>query len=167
MQQVAFAVKHTYIMTPPASDSDSDSACTATPTTLILGHGAYYVERKMDARCSPIPITDWPAVYISVDYDKEIKPSVVHDLRKLPWPFESGSFHTILDTCGLGLYRRYNPRIDPSFFREVQRVLTPEGVFHGRGGFKFVSGTLIKEYESWADILASQLLAEQVIKLGA
>lgn len=57
----------------------------------------------------------------------------------------SGSFHTIIDTCGLGLYQKYNPRIVPSFFHEVQRVLATDGVFYGREGFKFVSGTIIHD----------------------
>lgn len=116
-----------------------------TTTGLILGHGAKYLENNWEIRCSPIPLTDWPDVYISVEYDKAAKPTIIHDLRVTPWPVKCASFHTIIDTCGLGLHRMYIQKGVPRFLHEVQRVLAPNGVFYGRGGFKFVSGTVIEE----------------------
>jgi len=100
--------------------------------TLILGHGEYFNINR-DIRCSPIPIEDWiNDKYISVDFIPEIKPDILHDLRKYPWPFEDTSFDKIIDTCGMGLEGDYKKT---QFITEIKRILKKNGIFIGRKNY--------------------------------
>lgn len=105
-------------------------------TTLILGHGKLY-EGAGHTLCSPIDIKDWPEHYISVDIHPAVLPDIVCDLRIMPWPFADSSFHTVIDTCGLGLFHYYMRTPFAPFFDELRRVLNPCGTFYGRGSFIF------------------------------
>ena len=114
----------------------------AMATTLVLGHGRYFAEADLEfpdghyIRCSPIDKRLWLDLpHTSVDFDPEVRPDIVYDLRVLPWAFaRDGGYDRIIDTCGLAIDRLYTT---PKFIAELDRVLTPGGTFFGRRGFVF------------------------------
>jgi hypothetical protein len=108
---------------------------------LVLGHGKLYEEWNR-IRNSPIPPSEWLNVeHISVDMDPDMKPDIVHNLDKYPWPFPDASFDKIIDTTGIALKHRYN---NSTFIKEVRRLLAVEGVFIGQNGFTITQHKNIK-----------------------
>jgi hypothetical protein len=101
---------------------------------LVLGHGKHYVS---DTRCSPVPVSQWlKQPHVGVDWDPDIRPDIVYDLREMPWRFaKESAYSSVVDTCGLLFYGHYyNNRgfRNPRFAEEVFRVLCPGGTFEGR-----------------------------------
>ena len=99
-----------------------------THTTIILGHGHEYgIPRGL-----PISIEKWnhllvDSKIIMVDYDPQVKPDFLFDLRK-NWPLPSSCADLILDTtqlCGSIIWKQ------PVFWSEIKRVLKPHGIFYG------------------------------------
>jgi hypothetical protein len=103
--------------------------------TLVLGHGELYCG-DYGIRCSPIALDRWVNnPYVSVDMDEDVKPTIVYDLRTIPWAFaRDESYDQIIDTTGLGLSYQYQ---NTKFLKELQRVLKMGGTFYGRKGFTF------------------------------
>lgn len=94
---------------------------------LILGHGALYGPNSI--RCSAVPPERWlHDPFISVDTDADVRPDVVWDLKKYPWPFRNGVFEEVIDTTGLGLVQEAQTL---RFQSEVLRVLVDGGTFVG------------------------------------
>jgi hypothetical protein len=103
-----------------------------TKTTLVLGHGKYYVTHGM--RCSPIPLDDWiNDSYTSVDCDPDVEPDIVFNLRIDKWTFAKDSeYDRIIDTTGIGLFTLEYKK--DSFWKEIDRILKPGGTFYGIRG---------------------------------
>jgi SAM-dependent methyltransferase len=60
--------------------------------------------------------------YINIDWNREVEPDVVHDLNKLPYPFENNSFDLIEVSHVL-------EHLDTPFLvmKELHRLLKPDG----------------------------------------
>jgi len=107
---------------------------------LILGHGKLYHHphgrNQSSIRCSPIPVENWiNQEYISVDNRPEVEPDIIYDLNQDTWYFaEDNQFEQIIDTTGLGLSHKYKKQ---SFIDELNRILKPNGIFHGWRNFKY------------------------------
>lgn len=108
-------------------------------TTLVLGSGQYYAEHGGD-RCLPIPQAEFDAIEgkVRVDNEPDIRPDVLMDLER-PWPFESKSVESVIDTTGLGT-QVYGSR----FWKELFRVLRPGA---GMISMRRASGSLDKKAE--------------------
>lgn len=99
---------------------------TITMTTLILAHG-----RRDTMRCHPACTPSFDlSIAICVDICAELEPDVVVDLRSASWPLPARTFVTVIDAGGMGGESTWL-RL-PSFWRELHRVMQPEGRFFGR-----------------------------------
>jgi SAM-dependent methyltransferase len=77
------------------------------PSPLKLNLGCHF--KKLDG-------------FVNVDFDKEVKPEVVWDLNKMPWPFKAGSVDYI---NGDGVLEHLG-YLDP-VFAELSRILKVGG----------------------------------------
>lgn len=75
--------------------------------------------------------TEWGEL-VTLDINPEVKPDIVHDLEKLPYPFEDNSFDEI---HAYGVLEHLSDQGDhKSFlaqFEEFYRILKPSGYFVG------------------------------------
>jgi hypothetical protein len=114
--------------------------------TLVLGHGNYY--KKENIRCSPIPVDEWfNDPYISLDDIAEINPDILYHIDNKRWTFaKDSSYDRIIDCTGGSLmYGGFNSihfhedNLNTVFFKEIQRILRPYGLFYAnkRTGWVF------------------------------
>ena len=110
------------------------------PKILVLGHG--HIFGYQDTRCSPIPPNCWyENDFVCVDINPNHKPDYTHDLRTFPWKFASdNSFNMIIDTTGTILKHLYKKQI---FCNELERILTPDGIFYGIHDFNYVNSQML------------------------
>lgn len=93
---------------------------------LLLGAGSDH-RRKVQINGQ----TEWSEL-ITLDYNEDHKPDIVHDLNSFPYPFEDNSFdeihaYDVLEHCGKqGDYRFFFEQ-----FSEIHRILKPGGYFAG------------------------------------
>lgn len=61
--------------------------------------------------------------WVNVDFNKDVKPDVVHDLNKVPFPFKDNS----VDFIEAKMLLEHLEIEMPVFFREIYRILKPNG----------------------------------------
>ena len=92
---------------------------------LLIGSGR---NTKKKITFPEIP-SEWIEL-VTLDYDHELKPSVVHDLNNIPYPFDDNMFdeihaYEVLEHCG----KQGDWRFFFNQFEEFWRILKPGGYF--------------------------------------
>jgi len=100
--------------------------------------------------------TGWDEL-VTLDINPEVKPDIVHDLEKLPYPFEDNSFDEI---HAYGVLEHLSDQGDHKAFlaqfQEFYRILKPSGFFVGivpseRGILDPKTNTIIFSPQQWGD----------------
>lgn len=95
---------------------------------LLLGCGN---DKRKKVTFDGIP-KEWSKDLITLDWDDYCNPDVLHDLNKIPYPFDDDMFdeihcYEVLEHCGTqGDYRFFFEQ-----FSELHRILKPDGYLVG------------------------------------
>jgi SAM-dependent methyltransferase len=98
----------------------------------------------------------FPMPPITLDINPDCKPDVIHDLNKLPYPFEADTFaeihaYEVLEHCGSqGDWRFFFGQ-----FEELWRILKPGGTIH-------ITVPMVSSVWAWGDPGHTRVLPVQV-----